>query len=489
MKKWFAIIIVMILCLGCVQAVYANATPMMTKQSKKTIMISIYDNIKQNHVVENTKISLDNETSILSTMQQLKDKNLIKDYAMKNGKISEVRLLDDTVCKIQTEPYPTEFTVKQNGIYVLQNLDTTMVKDGDIIEWIYSKQTTQVESANPNTTSSYQIKDTGRYWNDKTNESLNQSTNWLHLNNKSNSSSYLISMGVAGRTADIKAVNDFVDSVKIKHDYETPMAIAKNIMALTFCGYDASLNEYGSLVKLLSNYPNIMNAGILGAVDTLIALDSNHYTLPKDAINTRDKLISNILEFQQQDGGFSIMKSSASDIDTTAITLTALANYKEQILVQSAIDKGLIYLSKSQTGKGGFEFSGQENSESLSAVIIMLNTLDISLDDIRFRKNSQSLVDQLLSYQNSDGGFAHIKGEKSLNNATEQAIVALTSIKKSSNPYSLSLPIKSSKLTPTPQAAVSKDNAFLFLLLGIVLIIISVSAIVIAKSRLIKGNK
>lgn len=486
MKRFFSVFLIVLICSMSIFSASAGTSSTVTKQQKPiTIMISFYDNIVQDHIIENTKIPLSHEIPIIQTIELLKEKELIKDYTLVDNVLTYVKFSDDSVKQAETDSIPTEFTVKQNGNYVTQGLDTVTIKDGDIIEWIYSTQAKTAAAdkiaSSVNTISKYGNEN----WNEKTNDALNQATNWLHLNGNDDAS-YLISMGIAGRTADIKAVNDFVDGVKAKKEYSTPMEMAKYVMALTFCGYDASLEDYNNLVKQLSNYADIMESGIFGAVNTLIAYDTNQYQLLIGAVNTRDTLVHAILEYQQADGGFSIMKNSSSDIDTTAMALTALAAYREEAAVEEAIENGLQFLSEQQTAKGGFGYHGQENLESLCTVIIALNSLSISLDDERFQKTSQSLVDQLLLYQNSDGGFAHVIGEKSAVMPTEQAMIALTSIKRNGNPYVVSIPIMQNKGNPTVHVAVAKDNAFLFIFLGSVLLFVAVCAIIITKGYVAK---
>ena len=133
-----------------------------------------------------------------------------------------------------------------------------------------------------------------------------------------------------------------------------------------------------------------------------------------------------IVNAQLSDGGWSLMGGTA-EIDLTAMVLQALAKYQDRQDVAEAIDKGLAVLSSRQNEKGGYQFndSEPESSESISQTIVALTELDIALDDERFVKNGNTLVDALLRFRQEDGGFSHLLDGASDLLATEQAFYAL----------------------------------------------------------------
>jgi len=87
-------------------------------------------------------------------------------------------------------------------------------------------------------------------------------------------------------------------------------------------------------------------------------------------------------------------------------------------------------LSSKQNENGGYTFSvdESESSESIAQVIVTLVELGIPLDDPRFVKNGNTLLDALLSFQNEDGGFSHLSEDDSDLLATEQAFCALVAV-------------------------------------------------------------
>ena len=90
-------------------------------------------------------------------------------------------------------------------------------------------------------------------------------------------------------------------------------------------------------MEYLNDFDKVVSQGINGAVYALIALDSKEYNS-----DLRAKYLEFILEKQHADGGFGL--SDDSDIDVTAMTLQALANYSDDENVQNVIRKALQYL-------------------------------------------------------------------------------------------------------------------------------------------------
>lgn len=450
-----------------------------------TAIVSIYDNISKDYFVPNTKIFFEESLSVLQTLDKLKEEKQINNYAVENNFLKSITLKDNFIIENTNEPDQTQFYVKINGSFVETEKIAQNINKGDIVEWIYSKKSTESEiitynnkvsekavQANSNTQSINWDKDKTKKFND--------ACDWLNRN-REDSSSYLIAFGIAGKTANTKQVNALVSDFKSEVLYKTPTEVSKKILQATFCGFDASSQKYGQLVAKLSNYPDIMKQGIFGAVNALTAYDCNQYDISSSAINSRKILVDYILEYQNEDGGFCINKNGISDIDTTAMTITALSNYKDREDVCKSIDKAIIFIENSQTIDGGFGFKGQENSESLCTVIIALNSLGISIDDARFNKIDKTLCENLLEYQNEDGGFSHIKGGESSAMPTEQAIIALSAIRKAGNPYKLSTKItKQREEAPTENIQLKSSNQLnIFVSVIVIVCVIGVLVIVI----------
>ena len=136
--------------------------------------------------------------------------------------------------------------------------------------------------------------------------------------------------------------------------------------------------------------------------------------------------------------------NSWADVDITAMALQALAPYREQY--QEVIDAALNALSAAQTVTGGFESWGAQSSESCAQVILALTALNIDpTADERFQKNQRNVVEALMDFRLSDGGFAHEKDGPLDAMACEQAMQALTAmeLRQQGCGYSLRLPERS----------------------------------------------
>lgn len=191
--------------------------------------------------------------------------------------------------------------------------------------------------------------------------------------------------------------------------------------------------------------------GINGVIWGLITLDSLRFRVPEGAYNTRGDMIQMLLESQLADGGFAF-GGTAADPDITAMVLTALAPYYnseetytyiieatgEEVTktVRQVAEECLECLSEMQAENGGFTSWNMENSESISQVIMALSSLGIdAAEDQRFIKNGVTLLDVLLDFRMSDGGFVHsheydaenadADPDESNTMASEQALYAL----------------------------------------------------------------
>lgn len=202
------------------------------------------------------------------------------------------------------------------------------------------------------------------------------------------------------------------------------------ILAVTAIGKDPSdVGGFDMLVPL-ADFEQTVFQGINGPVFALLALDSGNYEIPENAADstqaTRDMYVDYIINAQLENGGWCLMGSEA-EIDVTAMALQALAKYQDRKDVAEAVEKGLAVLSERQNDQGGYQYNAAEQAscESVAQVIVALAELGIALDDSRFVKNGNTLLDGLLQFQQADSGFSHlIDGETDLL-ATEQAFYAL----------------------------------------------------------------
>ena len=154
-------------------------------------------------------------------------------------------------------------------------------------------------------------------------------------------------------------------------------------------------------------------------------------------------------------GRADLLTGKTADPDITAMAVQALAPYynsgksytyqlkseKKQVsrTVKQVINEALSCLSLLQTEDGDFMSWGTQNAESTAQVAVALCSLNIDPQkDSRFIKNGKTLLDGILKYRMSDGGFTHTyaydkdnpssKPGKSNSMAGEQVLYALAAV-------------------------------------------------------------
>ena len=202
------------------------------------------------------------------------------------------------------------------------------------------------------------------------------------------------------------------------------------ILAVTAIGRDPADVGGFNMLQPLADFEQTVFQGINGPIFALLALDCGNYEIPENTVGstqaTRDLYVDYIINAQLENGGWSLMGGEA-EIDVTAMALQALAKYQDRKDVAEAVEKGLAVLSERQNDQGGYQYNAAESvsSESVSQVIVALAELGVALDDSRFVKNGNTLLDALMQFQQADGGFAHLMDGETDLLATEQAFYAL----------------------------------------------------------------
>lgn len=186
------------------------------------------------------------------------------------------------------------------------------------------------------------------------------------------------------------------------------------ILALTAIGADPTDVAGYNLLTPLGDFDKTVWQGINGPVWALIALDSGEYPMPVNdqakTQATRQMYLEEILSRQLDNGGWNLTDrggNGQADPDVTGMVLQALSNYQSQAGVKGAVNRALTYLSQAQEADGGYASHSTSNSESVVQVIVALTSLGIDLEDARFVKNGNTLLDNLLGYRQADGSFLH----------------------------------------------------------------------------------
>lgn len=208
---------------------------------------------------------------------------------------------------------------------------------------------------------------------------------------------------------------------------------ARAILTLTACGEkvsDALLTGVTDLNRLVSNNDVIY---------ALLALDSKNYTVPSGGMS-RETLINMILASQQPDNawGYSDYNKDThqwvcygSEVDTTAMAITALAPYySKNLKVEAAIDSALVWLRNQQIAEGKSEGAflswGSVSVESNAQVIVALTTL--GKDPTKW--NGHDAVAAMCTMAISGGGFLSTYTNEYNEMSTAQGYYALVAYER-----------------------------------------------------------
>lgn len=238
-------------------------------------------------------------------------------------------------------------------------------------------------------------------------------------------------------------VENYVKSLKGNLHDKKYIEYSRLIVALSSIGKDARDVGGYNLTTALGDYDKTIWQGLNGPIWALIALDSGNYPMPQNSDAktqaTRDMYIQRILDCQLPDGGWSLFGGTkyaagdgVSDPDITGMALQALAKYQDKPEVKKVTEEALLCMSKKQNNKGGFSSWGTPNSESCVQIIVALCELGIPLDDERFVKDGNGILDNLMSFYLKGNGFLHTaNGSGSNQMSSEQGLYALVAAQRS----------------------------------------------------------
>lgn len=210
---------------------------------------------------------------------------------------------------------------------------------------------------------------------------------------------------------------------------DRPTTNARVILALSAVGIDATDVDGHNLLAPLANLDLIKNQGINAAAYALLAINSGRYEIPAVEAGatqaTVENIIDYILEKEIAAGGWDWFTTNP-DVDLTAMVLQALAPYRSNTQVNTAVERGLTVLSMLQNPDGSYASWGTTNSCSIAQVIVALTELNINPNtDARFIKNGYTAVQALADYYVQGAGFAYSYGGNAQAAATQQASYAL----------------------------------------------------------------
>lgn len=181
-------------------------------------------------------------------------------------------------------------------------------------------------------------------------------------------------------------------------------------------GMDPVNVEGYNLIEPLDDYEMITGQGMTAAAFALIAADLAGVTLVHESEYV-DFIITFLEEHQ--------IYGDAQTSDYVAMAVEALSIYKDDPAVAEMLEKCIEGLAQVQQSDGGYN-----NCESTAEAIIAVTCAGINpLEDSRFIKDGNTMLDGLLKYKTKDG-YLHIKDADMTDAmAAEKALLALDSLK------------------------------------------------------------
>ena len=218
-------------------------------------------------------------------------------------------------------------------------------------------------------------------------------------------------------------------------------------LTLAALGVDITSFDGVNLVNVICSNDGLA-ASANNLVYALIAFDeagvSDEAMLASGSSWTRVKLVSQLIAFQNADGGFAIEAGGSSNVDMTAMALQALAPYVEggedaavtapdaQPSASASVEAALSFLKSQMNGL--CDFGSVESDAQVLLALVALGK-DPANTKNGFAKGANSLVTAIAAYELGDGkGYAHVMGSDGKPGnanalATVQALRALSAYK------------------------------------------------------------
>ena len=256
----------------------------------------------------------------------------------------------------------------------------------------------------------------------------------------------------SGRKIDNGLITNYKKSLaanKVEWAGNTAKVTDSERVALTLAALGEDITSFDgvNLVNVICSNDGL-TASANNLVYALIAFDeagvSDEAMLASGSSWTRVKLVSQLIAFQNADGGFAIEAGGSSNVDMTAMALQALAPYVEggedaavtapdaQPSASASVEAALSFLKSQMNGLCDFG-SVESNAQVLLALVALGK--DPANTKNGFAKGANSLVTAIAAYELGDGkGYAHVMGSDGKPGnanalATVQALRALSAYK------------------------------------------------------------
>ena len=231
----------------------------------------------------------------------------------------------------------------------------------------------------------------------------------------------------------VSVSTDIYDSIESKYNLATgdsSSAYAGNIFGILASGRDPYDYMGVDHVKRLVDIQNDEGKFIIGQYDDYSSTMA-YVLLALDAVNAtyeKTKAINELLSGQGENG-------MISDVDTTAMVLSALSNHTDITGVTEAIDKGFTYIKSQQQDNGGFISWGADSPYTAITVINALVANNKDVFSSEWMKNGKTTIDALMGFKEGNHFENTSDYGTEINSVSEQAYIALSGVMKKELAY------------------------------------------------------
>ncbi len=409
-----------------------------------TLSVSIFENVSRDWILPPMQLDCPAGTGLSGLMNRLVQYAYLEGAAVRGGRIIS---LTDSIGRI----YSSEGETEENGeeqtqwLLILNGMELTSFdeesgmtfSDGDTLQLVYSASSVSNTTASAVSAPSRSLSDTTHEfpWSSDYDAAITAGCGWLKSN--STDTETLTVLGAAGYSVDYKYLSRILRTVS---EQENPSALelAQDILSVSFSGISAENFSGKNLLQTLSAYPDM---GRLDTVYGLLAYDCNGYTVSADALNSRDAMINVLMAGQNEDGGIAEIQGEESDVYLTALSLAALAPYRDDESIGPCIERALTWLSGEQHSNGLYYNGAEPSCRETSAVILALGSLSVSLADSRFSPDGKNMLDALMRFYTEGTGFSETRSRAPDAETTRLSLLALCSQKTHRNPLVLRSPV------------------------------------------------
>ncbi len=216
---------------------------------------------------------------------------------------------------------------------------------------------------------------------------------------------YILSMLRGGKTVDSAILDEYftsvVETAKGWDANVKPTDAEKVALVLTVMGKDITDVDGVNLMDIICNSERLTE-GANELAYALLAMYASGTEIPEGARWNESSIITELLRFQANDGGFGLSDNTASDVDVTAMCVQALSPYRNQEAVNTALLEAVEFLKNNISDAWNY----QDNPNSTAQVLLALATLGIDVTDSAggFGESVQeNILTALEEYKSADG--------------------------------------------------------------------------------------